>query len=73
MRIKYHYENEEKRRLFTDCLFGENVEFEGFIKIIKVRSILCERCKYFKSIDDEKREVECMWKDMKNENYKAIS
>lgn len=73
MKIKYHYENKETGRLFTDCPFGENVELDDFIKIIKVGSILCERCKYFKSRDDKKREVECIWKEIKNENCKTIS
>lgn len=73
MKIKYHYENEDKVRLVTDCFFGESIKYDDLIVIIKVGSIACEHCKYFKSIDYEKGEVECMWKEMKDENCKTIS
>jgi len=62
LKLKYEYESKETGRLLTDCRFGESVYLDGHVVIIKVGSIMCQRCKHFISIDDENREVECgMW------------
>ena len=62
MKLKYEYESKETGRLLTDCRFGESVDLDGHVVIIKVGSIMCERCKHFINIDNKKREVECgMW------------
>ncbi len=62
MKLKYEYESKETGRLLTDCRFGESVDLDGNVVIIKVGSIMCERCKHFINIDNKKREVECgMW------------
>lgn len=63
MKIKYEFDRDSTIRILTECPYGETIDFYDDVVVIKVGSLACLACKYFKSRDDKKREVECRRKD----------